>query len=161
MTGLDAMFGDLAYWHWFALAAGLLVIEIVAPGVVFLWLAAAAALVGVAAALVGDGLTPTAQIALFAVAAMISVPVGRHIARRFGGDGTAQNDAASDLNRRGDAMIGAVGRLEDASVDGRARVRIGDTVCSATLAQGVGDLPQDASIVVQAADGANLIVGPR
>ncbi|MEM6491007.1 MAG: NfeD family protein [Pseudomonadota bacterium] len=161
MTGLDAFFFDLAYWHWFALAAGLLIVEIISPGVVFLWLAAAAALVGALAAAMGADLSPTLQFVAFALASIVSVPLGRRLAKRMGGDGEATDDEASGLNRRGDAMVGAIGRLESASVDGHARARFGDTVWAARLADGVADLPADAPVVVQAVDGAKLIVAPR
>ena len=39
------MFEDLIYWHWWALAIALGVVEIVAPGTYFLWLGGAAAVV--------------------------------------------------------------------------------------------------------------------
>ncbi len=36
----------LTFWHWLALGGGLLLLEMLTPGVVFLWLALAAGLTG-------------------------------------------------------------------------------------------------------------------
>ena len=39
-------FDDLAFWHWYALAAVFIVIEIFVPGIAFLWLGIAGLVVG-------------------------------------------------------------------------------------------------------------------
>ena len=156
MTALDALLYDIAFWHWLALAAGLLVIEIAAPGAVFLWISAAAGATGLLSLAVGEPMTPTLQIAFFAIAAVVSVPLGRRLfpQRKDG------HDAADGLNQRGQSMIGSVGRLESDTADGLGRAKIGDTVWSVRIADG-GDLAADAPIVVTQAEGARLVAAPR
>ena len=39
--------GEIEFWHWWVLALLLIGIEIFAPGFIFIWLAAAAGVVGV------------------------------------------------------------------------------------------------------------------
>jgi membrane protein implicated in regulation of membrane protease activity len=60
------------------------------------------------------------------------------------------------LNRRAEAQIGRVVTLVEPIVDGRGKVRIGDTVWSASGP----DLPAGSRVRVVAAHGALLEVAP-
>jgi membrane protein implicated in regulation of membrane protease activity len=63
---------SLTFWHWFALAGVLLLLEILTPGVVFLWLALAAGLAGILLFLL-PGLAWQWQVLAFALAAVATV----------------------------------------------------------------------------------------
>ncbi len=60
------------FWHWWALAILFLVAELLAPGLYFLWFAAAATLTG-GVVLLFAGLGSTQQLAVFAVLALLSI----------------------------------------------------------------------------------------
>ncbi len=62
----------LTFWHWLALGGGLLLLELLTPGVVFLWLALAAGLTG-ALLWLAPMLSWQAQVLSFAVAAVLTV----------------------------------------------------------------------------------------
>lgn len=67
----------ITIWHWWALAGGLLVVEMFASGFFFLWLGASAALTGLA--LLGWPAMPvTFQLALFAGLSFTCVIAWRH-----------------------------------------------------------------------------------
>ena len=50
---MDQIFPVLGQWAWFVVAAILLILELISPGVFFMWLAIAAAVTGVAAGAAG------------------------------------------------------------------------------------------------------------
>ena len=108
------------FWHWFALGGGLLLLEMLTPGVVFLWLALAA---GIAGALLwlAPGLTWQMQVLSFAVAAVVTVGLSFRWRRRMpaaGGD--------PKLNRRALAYVGIEAKLVNAIGPGHGRVQIAD-----------------------------------
>ena len=91
---------SLTFWHWFALGGGLLLLEMLTPGVVFLWLALAAGLAGILL-LLAPGLSWQMQVLSFAVAAVVTVGLSFRWRRRMpvaGGD--------PGLNRRALAYVG-------------------------------------------------------
>lgn len=137
------------FWHWWILAAIFAGIEILAPGVFFIWLGAAAALTGIIA-LVIPGLGWELEALIFAVLAMVTVVYWRnHIKRNTGKD-----DPAAMLNRRGDQMIGRMAVLSEPIQNGRGKARIDDTVWRV---EG-GDLPAGTQVKVTGVDGAILKV---
>lgn len=116
------MFDQIVFWHWFAFAALLLVLEIMAPGVVFLWLGIAAALTGILALIFPfSGLE--IQGLFFAIVSVATVWIGRRFWRPRAGDTDHPR-----LNRRGSEFIGHSYVLEETPSGGTGHVRIGDTV---------------------------------
>lgn len=139
---------DIDFWHWWVLAAALVAIEVFAPGVVFLWLGIAAALVGLIALLV-PGLGWPLQILAFAVLSILSVYAGRRFIRNRG--------VTSDeplLNQRSQRYVGKVFTVSEAIVNGVGKVQVGD---SHWLAEGP-DTKVGAKVQVTGADGARLKV---
>jgi membrane protein implicated in regulation of membrane protease activity len=137
------------FWHWWILALIFAGIEILAPGVFFIWLGAAAALTGLIA-LVIPGMGWEIEALIFAVLAVVTVVYWRnHIRMNKGKD-----DAASTLNRRGEQMIGRTAVLSEPIQNGRGKARIDDTVWRVEGA----DLPAGTPIKVTAVDGAILKV---
>ena len=107
---------SLTFWHWFALGGGLLLLEVLTPGVVFLWLALAAGLTGFLLLLL-PGLAWQWQVLSFAVAAVVTVGLSFRWRRRLpvaGGD--------PGLNRRALAYVGTEARAGAAD---RSRPRPG------------------------------------
>ena len=73
---IDSLFGPLQFWHWLALAAILVGIEVMAPGVFFLWLAAGAAITGLTLLVLPD-LGWEFQLLVFAAVSVVSIYGGR------------------------------------------------------------------------------------
>lgn len=141
------LFGNIADWLWWITAAVLAVLELVVPGVFFIWLAIAASLTGAVMLLLP--LSIEWQLAIFGVLSIIILV----LSRRFFAGPEAMNDEPM-LNRRGMGYVGRQFVLEDAIVNGRGKIRVGDSVW---LAAGP-DLPAGAQVTVTSVDGVVLIV---
>lgn len=115
----------ILFWHWWALAGVMLILELFAPGIIFIFLSAGAAAAGLALLAV-PGLALEWQLLLFAVISGIAFAFGRPIGRAI----SAPKPGV--LNERGAALIGTVVRLEEPIVNGQGRVRIGDTTWAVT-----------------------------
>lgn len=139
---------ELGPWSWWILGFSLLILEIIAPGVFFLWVGLAALVLGTAALLVP--LTWQAQIIGFAILALLFAVLGRRINNRFGK--TAESPT---LNQRGKQHIGRTYVLEDDLENGQGRIKVGDTFW---LVRGPDGLSAGASVKVIEAEGTMLIV---
>jgi len=145
LTWLD----NLQFWHWWILAALFAGIEILAPGVFFIWLGAAAALTGIIA-LVIPGMGWQIEALVFAVLAVASVVYWRHRIKLSKG----KDDPAATLNRRGEQMIGRTAVLAEPIQNGRGKAKIDDSVWRVEGS----DLPAGTQIKVTGVDGAVLKV---
>jgi len=112
-------FGDLQFWHWWCLAVFLAIIEMLAPGVFFIWLAAAALINGLIVLL----LLPDweYQIVLFAILSIASLLLWHRLGR-------PRINQMTSLNRRGEQMIGRKVMLIEPIINGRGAVRLNDSV---------------------------------
>ncbi len=140
-----------SHWMWWILAALLLLMEIMAPGVFFIWISCAAAAVGGLVLLV-PMLSPEAQGLVFAVLAVVFTVVGRHYFRRD----EDEDRPADTLNAGGRRLIGRTVLVTQAIEAGEGRVRVGDTEWSARGP----DAPVGARLRVVGADGNVLEVAP-
>lgn len=143
---------DLAFtaWGWWIVAGALLIIEMAAPGFVFLWLAIAGVLTGGLVWLLPE-LGWQIQLLAFAALALLSVVAWTRL--------RAASPAAADdsaLNRRAEALIGQRFVLVAPIAQGRGRVRVGDS----SWAVSGPDLPAGAVVRVVGADGSRLLVEP-
>jgi membrane protein implicated in regulation of membrane protease activity len=145
------MFGfKIVFWYWWALAAVLLVFEMLLPGVVFLFLAIGAAAAGFVLLVVSD-LSLELQLVLFAVVAVASAVALRPTLRRM------QNyTAGTNLNARAHALIGKTFVLDQPILAGRGRVTLGD---GSWIVTGP-DMVAGAKVRVAAVDGTELKVEP-
>ncbi|HEX7777256.1 MAG TPA: NfeD family protein [Parvibaculum sp.] len=134
-------------WTWWIIAAVLAILELVVPGIFFIWLAAAAAVVGLL--LLAVDLPLTLQVALFAALSVAAV----WASRRYLGQHPIESDRPL-LNQRAATYIGRTVTVEQPIENGRGKVRIGDSLW---LAQGP-DTAAGASVRVTGADGGVLIV---
>ena len=142
---------NLVFWHWWALAALLLVFEMMLPGVVFMFLAIGAAVAGAALLVAGD-LSLELQLAIFAVVSVASAVGLRRTLRRLQGRDTPPNT----LNARGDSLIGKTIVLDAPILNGRARVKLGDGSWTVTGP----DMVAGARVRVTAVNGTELSVVP-
>lgn len=140
----------MEFWHWLVVAAVFAVIEIAAPAMVCIWLAAAAVGTAVITA-IAPGLHWEHQALLFAMLAIASVTGGRFTLARTRGP-----LRAAHLNRRAETYIGRTFTLDRPIVDGRGRLRVDDTVW---LVEGP-DLPAGTRIRVTGADNTLLRITP-
>lgn len=137
----------LGGWTWWVIAGLLLLIELTLPGVLFMWLAAAAAVIGVID-LFAD-LSWQIEIAIFAVLSVVFVMFLRP---RF----QLPQGSPNNLNQRMFDYVGRAYVLEDAIVNGRGKVRIDDTLWVVSGAdRGKGEW-----VKVTAVDGLRLLVEP-
>jgi hypothetical protein len=140
----------ILFWYWWALAAVLLVFEMLLPGVVFLFLATGAAVAGLLVLAAAD-LSLELQLAVFAVVAVVSAVALRPLLHRL-----QKRNVEGSLNARGESLVGKTIVLDAPILDGRGRVKLGDG--SWTV---VGpDMVAGARVRVAAVDGTELRVVP-
>lgn len=121
---MDRIFAFLQlaeFWHWFAFSAVLVIIEILAPSVLFLWLGIAASLTGFVLLLNPD-LTWHMQWVLFAALSVFSVFGGRAYIRSR----PIQTDLPM-LNKRGEQYVGRSFTLTEPIVNGIGKLHVDDT----------------------------------
>lgn len=145
MAGLLA---GIDYWHWLILGGLLLLVEVMAAGFFFLWLAVAAAITGLVL-LVYPALDWQYQLMLFSGLAVISIAAFRYYQR--------SNPETTDqpaLNRRGEQYVGRSFTLEQPIINNVGVIRVDDTSWRISGA----DLPAGASVRVVGVDGVILKV---
>lgn len=141
---------ELTPWHWWVLAALLMILEIITPGVFLLWL-------GVAGVIVGGVLWfwPDIgwewQLLSFAILSILSIV----LARRYLMFRPIKTDQPR-LNRRGEQYIGRTLVLDEAIVNGYGKVRVDD---STWKVEGP-DAPVGTSVKVVGVEGVLLKVEP-
>jgi membrane protein implicated in regulation of membrane protease activity len=134
---------------WASVALVLIAAETLIPGAFLLWLGFAAAAVW--AVLFFVPMEPLWQVITFVVLAFVSVGIYVKFVR-----GQEKESDQPLLNRRGEQLVGQVFLLEQAIVDGRGRLKIGDAFW---VAEGP-DLPQGQRVRVVAARNMSLQVLP-
>ena len=113
---------SMGAWTWIIGGMVLMGIELLAPGLFFIWLGLAALATGLIVAATGMGWAPAGI--LFAALAAASVFAGRALTRHK----SSEPDSAAHLNALSRDLIGKTVRLDQAIVNGEGRVRIGDKV---------------------------------
>lgn len=134
-------------WWWLGLAVVLGIGEIVTPGVLLIWVAAAAAIVGAVALAMPIPLA--LQFLMFAGLCLLAVWAGR---RWYRDNPVASQDPL--LNDRMARLIGKHVVVVDAIVNGEGRVRVDDGTWTANGP----DVPAGAHMVVVGVNGAALVV---
>lgn len=142
----------LTFWHWMVLGVALIIIEILVPGIFFLWLGIGGLATGLVI-LFADQLTWQYQLSLFGAFSVASIFVGRLVARRG-----KQSEDHPLLNRRAQRYVGQVFALIEATEQGFGRVKIGDSIWRVQLGTGGTELPVGTSVRVIGCDGATLQV---
>ncbi len=138
----------IEFWYWWVAAAAFMVIEILLPGVFFLWLGFAAGVVGIVA-LIFPGMTWPYQVMIFAVLSVGAVLFARVYLKKR----PVESDQPT-LNRRGEQYVGRIVTLTDPIENGRGRATIGDGAWSV---EG-DDLPAGTKVKVVGVEGIVLKV---
>jgi membrane protein implicated in regulation of membrane protease activity len=139
-------------YGWWLLALVLIAAEMLAPGYFLLWIGIAAGVMGLVT-LVVPGLPGIAQAVLFGLLAIAACLVYWKFIRPV----AEHRDDQPLLNRRGAQLVGQRFVLAEAIVNGRGRVKVGD---SEWLAEGP-DLPVGSEVVVVSVSGTTLRVESR
>lgn len=139
----------LLWWHWCVAGLALVVLEMVLPGVFFLWLGLGALAAGAIAAVFGIASWET-QSLIFVPLAFASLFLGRKFIRK------AAPAEDSTLNRRLASYVGRRAEVVQAIVNGTGRVRLGDTLW---IVRGE-DCPAGTMVTVTGVDGSELLVAP-
>jgi membrane protein implicated in regulation of membrane protease activity len=140
----------IVFWYWWALAAVLLIFEMMMPGVVFLFLAIGAVASGLLL-VIASGVSLEFQLFVFAIVAVASALVLRPMLRRLQ---TRTSDP--NLNARGEAMVGRTFLLDEPLLGGRGRAKLGDGSWTITGP----DMAAGAKVRVAAVSGTELRVEP-
>jgi membrane protein implicated in regulation of membrane protease activity len=140
----------LGAWNWMILAAILFTLELLSPGIFFMWFGMAAVATGLIAFRYDIGWQW--QLLWFSGLSVAAALLAARYIRR--------NPPESDrplLNERARQLIGQSFELVDPIANGRGTVRVGD---STWRVEGP-ELPRGARITVVAVDGTLLIVEPE
>ena len=119
---MNQLFPFLGTWAWWVAAGLLLLLELLSPGIFFIWLAIAAALTGLLETFFD--LPWQAEFLAFAALSVVSVLVGR---RFYRGPGSVPEDNPH-LNRRQQGYVGRTFSLDQPIVDGRGKLTIEGTM---------------------------------
>ncbi|WNJ99417.1 NfeD family protein [Thalassospiraceae bacterium LMO-JJ14] len=146
---IHTVMSGITFWYWWILAVVLVILELMAPGVIFLWLGAAAVVSGFILFAVPD-IAWQQQFLIFAVLSVVSVVAGRlWWAKRS----PTESDHPT-LNRRGQQYIGRTFKLNTAIEDGVGRITVDDT----TWRVNGDDMPAGTHVTVTGVDGATFKV---
>ena len=119
---MEQLFPFLGNWVWFVAAGIFLMLELLSPGVFFIWLGIAAAITGIIDNL--HDLPWQGELVLFAFLAVVSVVIGR---RLYAGPAMEPADNPF-LNRRQMGYVGRSFTLNQPIVNGRGKLTIEDTM---------------------------------
>ncbi len=141
---------ETVFWHWWSLGVLLLIVELLAPGMFFLWMGESALVVGGVLWLF-PGVSFEHQVMLFSLLSVFSVLIVRRLLR--------SNPIQSDrplLNQRTAQYVGRVFTLEEPIVNGRGKIHVDD---STWRVEGE-DCPKGTRVRVTDAEGVILKVSP-
>lgn len=112
---------QIEFWHWWIAGVALVIVEVFAPGAIFMWLGISAGIVGAMLLAVPD-ISWQVQFLVFAVLSVGSIAGWRVYHKR--------NPTETDLptlNRRGEQYVGRVFTLENGITNGTGVVRVDDS----------------------------------
>ena len=151
MVAVIEFLSSLSIWHWWILAAVLLILELATGTTYLLWPAAAAAAVGL---LVGLPIPFGWELQLLSFAVLttaLTMSCGRFVRERW-----MRSDKPT-LNQRGDQLIGQRVVVASDFAAGVGRVRVGDSIWRARLDD--GDSASEGDVVeITGLDGVTLSV---
>ena len=112
----------LSYWDWLALGTVRLILEVFGAGGYLLWVGIAGIIVGVLTFLIPE-MSWTLQLPLFGVLAILTAVYWWRRQR-----GSVESGDQPNLNRRGHELIGRTFVVQQAIVEGRGKIKVGDSV---------------------------------
>lgn len=139
------------YWYWFIAAAGLLMLELILPGIFLVWLGLAAALVGMFLVWVPEA-SPAWQLAVLAGSMCISVAAGLLWQKKL------RRQQSNSLNQGLEGFIGHRVQVSQAFQHGQGRVQLEDSSYAATCAV---EMAKGQMAIVIAVRHDQLVVAPQ
>ncbi len=118
----DFVFEFWTVWSWLAIGVGLIIVEMIAPGLIFVWFGVAAIVTGLIVG-VAPLMAWPAQLTLFSVLALVSLVSGRMWLRKH-----PLKTQDESLNRRADQYVGRTFTLSEAIVNGQGKVQVDDSI---------------------------------
>lgn len=138
---------QMNHWHWWVFAVVLLILEVFAPGAFFMWMGAAAGVVGLLVLVFSIGWK--LQWLVFAVVSVASILAWRAHLKKH----PTQTEQPR-LNRRGEQYIGRHFTLSEPIVNGLGKIRVDDSTWKIEGA----DCEAGSRVVVTGVDGVILKV---
>ena len=142
---------EITFWHWLIAGVALLILEMFAPGVVFMWVGIAAMITGIVAWAL-PGLSLEWLLIIFATLSMASIISGRAYMK-------TRKDITDHptLSDRGAKYVGRQFVLEEPITGGFGKIKVDDT----TWKVSGDDLPAGAKIEIVAVEGTVFKVEAR
>ena len=151
MDGFLSLLLDVGPYHWLALAALLIAIEMVMPTQYLMWPSLAAAFVGLVA--FAADMSLVVEVVFFSVLSVGLTVVSGRLFPRNGADGGGM------LNQRMEQLVGQTALVADDFQAGAGGVMLGDTRWAARSIDG-SDLKAGARVGVAYAESTLLVVKP-
>jgi membrane protein implicated in regulation of membrane protease activity len=142
--------GNIPSWAWLCLGLGLMVLEILLPGVYLLWLGLGGLMVGLFAALFPEA-SLAIQLVIFAISALLSILIGIRIQTRKMRVLTPQQQLNNELAK----LVGRRCLVTSDFAGGRGRIRVQD---SSYPAWGDSHIKAGSYVVVTAIEDGQLRV---
>lgn len=120
---MESLLAEFNFWHWFTLAALLIILEVFSPGAFFLWLGIAASGVGLVMIFLPE-LSWQSQVTIFALFSIASLIAWRLSLKFFA---ARQTTTAPNLNRRAEQYVGRTFTLIDPIVNGVGKIHVDDS----------------------------------
>ena len=137
------------YWWWLSAGTILMVLEIITPGIFFMWIGIGAFITGGIAAVFPSASSAVLGIA-FSILSVISVLIGKKVMVKKEPEDTG-------LNNRMAQYVGQTYRVCEPIIGGRGKIAIGDTQWLAIAQQ---DIPAKTVVKVTGIRGTTLEVEP-
>ena len=112
---------EVVFWHWLAFAVFLLIVEVLAPGMFFLWMSQAALVTGVLLFLFPN-MGWEIQLFIFSVFSVLGIIAARRFFKRH----PTESDQPL-LNRRTAQYIGRVFTLDQPIINGQGKIKLDDS----------------------------------
>jgi membrane protein implicated in regulation of membrane protease activity len=113
---------EVVFWNWWVLALILLIIELLAPGFFFLWMAASGLVTGLLLWLM-PALDIQLQVSIFSVLSVVAITVWK----LYGKNHPTVTDHPL-LNKRGQQYIGRVFSLYQPIENGEGKIKVDDSI---------------------------------
>jgi len=113
---------EVVFWNWWVLALILLVIELLAPGFFFLWMAASGFVTGLLLWLM-PALDIKVQIFIFSVLSIVAITAWKLYGKKY----SISTDHPL-LNKRGQQYIGRVFSLYQPIENGEGKIKVDDSI---------------------------------
>jgi membrane protein implicated in regulation of membrane protease activity len=141
---------NLEFWHWFAFAGAMFVLEVLTMSFFFLWLGAAAIFVGIII-LIAPDMAWEVQLGLWALISVMDIFMWRIYRKKKPQSETDE----PHLNKRGDQYIDRIFTLDEPIENGFGKVKVDDSIWKV---EAKNDLKAGTKVKVTAVDGTVLQV---